>query len=190
MNNTTHPALVAEQTLWSTQWQAIAHSRIWFMSVLAISAFSSVIYPHPPLVAFGAIAGTTFKPKRAILIAMLIWLMNQVYGYTLRQYPWTADSLLWGSMMGLGTLIVTMLTSLRPPFSQKMLKGHCLWVGSIALVGFTAFESLILALDWLLIGSHMLTWAITGSLFAKEVIWAIGLLLMHLSFIRFPRLVH
>jgi len=190
MNNTTHHALVAEQTLWSTQWQAIAHSRIWFMSFLAIGAFSSVIYPHPPLIAFGAIAGTTLKPKRATLIAMSIWLINQVYGYTLRQYPWTVDSLLWGLIMGLGTLIVTMLASLCAPFSQKTLKGHYLWVSAIALVGFVMFESLILALDRLLIGGHVITWAIARSLLIKEVVWAIGLMLMHLSFTRFTRPVH
>lgn len=190
MNHTTHHASVSEQTLWATRWQTIARSRVWFALLLAIGAFSSVIYPHPPLVAFGAITGTTLKRKPAILIAMSIWLINQVYGYTLRQYPLTADSLLWGLMMGLGTLIVTVPASVRPSFSQKTLQGHCLWFGAVALIGFAAFESLILALDWLLIGSHMLTWAITGSLFAKEVIWAIGLLLMHLSFIRFPRPVH
>jgi len=190
VNNTTHHALVADQPLWTTQWQAIAHSRIWFMSFLAVGAFSSVIYPHPPLVAFGAIAGTTLKPKPAILVAMLIWLLNQVYGYTLRQYPWTAGSLLWGLMMGLGILVVTLLASLRPPFSQKTVKGHCLWFGAVALIGFTAFESLILALDWLLTGSHILAWAITRSLLIKEGVWAIGLMLMHLSLTRFTRPVH
>jgi hypothetical protein len=46
-------------------------------------------------------AGTTLKPKRAILVALSIGLVNQIYGYTLRQYPWSADSLLWGFMLGL-----------------------------------------------------------------------------------------
>jgi len=29
-------------------------SRLWFFLLIAIGTFSSVIYPHPPLVAFGA----------------------------------------------------------------------------------------------------------------------------------------
>jgi len=144
-----------------------------------------VIYPHPPFVAFGAIAGTTLKPKPAILVTMSIWLVNQVYGYTVRQYPWSADSLLWGLMLGLGTLIVTALALLRPPFSQKTLRGHCVWLGAIALVGFAVFQSLILTVDWLLTGSHTLTWAIAHSILLNTTIWTIALALIYLVFGRF-----
>jgi hypothetical protein len=144
-------------TDWSVVWNRAACDRLWTFFLVAIGAFSSVIYPHPPFVAFGAIAGTTLKPKRAILVALSIWLVNQVYGYTLRQYPWAANSLLWDFMLGLGTLIVTALASLRPIFSQKTLRGHCFWLGAIALISFAVFESLILAIDWLLTGSHTLT---------------------------------
>jgi hypothetical protein len=134
----------------SSTWNRVASDRLWTFFLVAIGAFCSVIYPHPPFVALGAIAGTTLKPKRAILVALSIWWVNQVYGYTLRQYPWSADSLLWGFILGFGTLIVTALALLRPTSSQKTLRGHCLWLGAIALIGFAVFESLILAIDWLL----------------------------------------
>lgn len=49
------------QTRWSSLWQLLAQSRLWFFLLIAIGTFSSVIYPHPPLVAFGAIAGGTLK---------------------------------------------------------------------------------------------------------------------------------
>jgi nitrate reductase gamma subunit len=160
---------------------------------VAIGVFSSVIYPHPPFVAVGAISGATLKPKRAVLVALSICLVNQVYGYTVRQYPWSADSLLWGLMLGLGTLTVTALALLRPPFSQKTLRGHCLWLGArcfadtarVALMGFAVFQSLILSVDWLLTGSHTLTWAIVRSILVNTTGWAIALTLIHLVFVRF-----
>lgn len=181
---------IPQASQWSITWNRVASDRRWTFLLIAMGVFSSIIYPHPPFVAFGAIAGTTLKPRRAILVALLIWLVNQVYGYTVRQYPWSADSLLWGLMLGLGTLIVTALALLRPKFSQKTLKGHCLWLGASALLGFAVFESLILTVDWLLTGSHTLTWAIAQSLFIKETVWAIGLILIHLLFIRFTRPAH
>jgi len=180
---------IPQSSQWSITWNRVASDRRWTFLLIAMGVFSSIIYPHPPFVAFGAVAGTTLKPKRAVVIAMSIWLMNQVYGYTVRQYPWSVDSLLWGFMLGLGTLIVTALASLRPTF-QKTMKGHCLWMGAISLIGFTVFESLILTVDWLLTGSHTLTWAIAQSLFIKETVWAIGLMLIHLLFIRFTHPAH
>jgi hypothetical protein len=176
---------ISQSSPWSVTWNRAASDRRWTFLLVAIGAFSSVIYPHPPFVAFGAIAGTTLKPKRAILVALSIWLVNQVVGYTVRQYPWSADSLLWGLMLGLGTLIVTALALLRPPFSQKTLRGHCVWLGAIALVGFAVFQSLILTVDWLLTGSHMLTWAIALSILINTIIWTIALALIHLVFVRF-----
>jgi hypothetical protein len=80
-----------------------------------------------------------------------------------------------------------LLLSCNPAY--RTLRGHCLWLGAISLGGFVVFESLILTVDWLLTGSHTLTWAIAQSLFIKETVWAIGLMLIHLFLIRyfFPR---
>lgn len=176
---------ISQSSPWSVTWNRVASRRLWSFLLITIGAFSTVIYPHPPFVAFGAIAGTTLKPKPAILVTMSIWLVNQVYGYTVRQYPWSADSLLWGLMLGLGTLIVTALALLRPPFSQKTLRGHCVWLGAIALMGFAVFQSLILSVDWLLTGSHTLTWAIARGILINTTIWTIALALIHLVFVRF-----
>lgn len=189
MQESAHSSVVAPPQ-WSVVWNTVAYHRLWTFFLVAIGAFSSVIYPHPPFVAFGAIAGTTLKPKRAVLVAMSIWLVNQVYGYTVRQYPWSADSLLWGLMLGLGTLIVTALALLRPPFSQKMLKGHCLWLSASVLLGFTAFQSLILTVDWLLTGSHTLTWAIAHSILINTTLWTFSLTLIYLVFVRFTTRSH
>jgi hypothetical protein len=181
---------IPQSSQWSITWNRVASDRRWPFLLIATGVFSSIIYPHPPFVAFGAIAGTTLKPRRAILVAMSIWLVNQVYGYTVRQYPWSADSLLWGLMLGLGTLVVTALALLRPKFSQKTLKGHCLWLGASVLLGFAVFESLILTVDWLLTGSHTLTWAIAHSILINTTLWMISLTLIYLVFVRFTTRSH
>jgi hypothetical protein len=47
----------------------VASDRLWTFLLVAIGSASSVIYPHPPLAAFGAIAGTTLTPRRALSAA-------------------------------------------------------------------------------------------------------------------------
>jgi hypothetical protein len=177
MNTTTNPS--ASQ--WSVTWNWVASHRLWSFLLIAIGSASSVIYPHPPLVAFGAIAGTTLTPKRALGAATAIWLVNQVYGYGLRQYPQTTEALLWGLVMGLGTLLVTAMAAIRPTLSKMTRKGHWVWVAIAVVAGFLLFESLVLSLGFLLTGSHVLTWAIFGHLLFKDLIWAFALTLIHVS---------
>jgi hypothetical protein len=45
--------------LWQAAMIAIANGMWWQLSLIAIGSASSVIYPHPPLVGFAAVAGNT-----------------------------------------------------------------------------------------------------------------------------------
>lgn len=187
MNNITHTDLAPEKTPWAIRWQSIAQNRVWLMLVLAVGSASSVVYPHPPLVAFGAIAGTTLTPQKALGATAAIWLVNQIFGYGLRQYPQTAESLGWAIAMGIGALLIAGFASLRPQFSQATFKGHCLWVLAIAVAGFVLFEGIILSLGFLLTGSHVFTWEILGSLFSKEMIWTAALTGIYGAVARYSR---
>lgn len=79
---------------WATGYQAIATGQLWRFCLLVIGSASSIIYPHALLVSFAAIAGTTLSRQQAVVIAGLIWLANQLYGYTIRDYPLAVMSLL------------------------------------------------------------------------------------------------
>lgn len=183
----THTGLTHEKTFWAIHWQSIAQSRIWLMLLLAIGSASSVVYPHPPLVAFGTIAGATLTPRKALGATTAIWLVNQICGYGWRQYPQTVESLGWAIAMGIGALLITSLALLRPQFSQTTFKGHCLWLLAIAVTGFVMFEGIILSLGFLLTGSHVFTWEILGSLFGKEMIWTAALTGVHAAIARYSR---
>jgi len=181
MNTTsmvTKPAPPAPSNLWSKAWQAIAHSRLWLFSVIAIASASSLVYPHPPLVGFAAVTGTTLHRKQAVMAAMSIWFANQLYGFTIRQYPRTLEALTWGLVMGLGTLVVTLLATIKPKFSQRNFTGHWLWFGAAVIAGYVLFEGTIL-LTAQLMGGHGLTVSILGRIFVKNAVWGIALGLIH-----------
>jgi hypothetical protein len=175
---------ISQLNQWSSAWNRVARDRRWTFLLVAIGSFSSVIYPHPPLVAFAATAGTTLTPKRALSAATGIWLVNQIYGYGLRQYPQTSEAFLWGLVMGLGTVLVAVMAAIRPTFSKMTRKGHWGWMAIAVVAGFLLFESLVLSLGFLLTGNHVLTWAIFGHLLFKELICALALTLLYVSFTR------
>jgi len=185
MQESTYSTSTLNASRWFVTWNTVAQHRLWIVLLIAIGGLSSVIYAHAPLVAFGTVAGTTLRPRRAFAAAIAIWFANQLYGFGLRHYPLTTESLAWGLAMGLGTVLVAAIAALRPGFSQTTRKGHGIWVAIALLTGFIVFESLISSLGFLLIGSHIFTWAILGRLLIKDVLWGFGLALIHLGVAQF-----
>ena len=98
---------------------------------------------------------------------------------------------MWGALMGLGTLLVVTVSSLRPEFSQSSWVGHWLW-GAIALLnGFVLYQGLIVLAYPMMAGGHFMGWQIIVKLLLKQVTWggaiALGhgaLLWQHLSHLR------
>ncbi len=105
MNNKITVDWQENYNVWSHAEKAMSHSRLWQFLLITIGSASSIIYPHVPLVGFAAISGVTLNRKQAIISSIIIWLVNQFYGFTLRQYPQTLESFTWGLVMGLRTLL-------------------------------------------------------------------------------------
>ena len=113
---------------WQIAYKVISKSNWWQIFLITIGSASSIIYPHVPLVGLAAVAGNTLTRKKALISAMSIWFANQLYGFTIRQYPQTLESFTWGLVMGLGTLLVTWLVTLRPKFSRYNVRGYLNWL--------------------------------------------------------------
>ncbi|MEB3278942.1 MAG: hypothetical protein VKK42_08505 [Lyngbya sp.] len=169
-----HPSQT-QNYLWENRWIAVAKSRFWQILFLAIGTGSTIIYPHAPLVAFGTIAGTTLNRKRAILLGLIVWLVNQLYGFLIRDYPRSPDAFAWGLIMGAGVVLVTGFASIRPRFSRQQTFGHVLWIILAAIFGFVLYESLILLAFPVLTDGHSMGWNILQKLFVKNMIWTAGL---------------
>jgi hypothetical protein len=154
---------------------ALAGASRWQYGLIAIGCFSSFLYPHIPLVSFATLAGITLNRRQAVASAGLIWLVNQLYGFTVRQYPLTSIAFLWGLTLGLGTVAVALMASMMPrvsPRSGLIRQG----VGLIMtlMVGFVTFNSGIwLVNQWA--GMHGLTADVLLRILGRDLGWAIGL---------------
>jgi hypothetical protein len=160
-------------------WRSLAHSRVWPFLLLALGTASNVVYAHTPLVAFAAIGGVSLPRRRAIAVALGLWLMNQTVGFGLRGYPLTATAFTWGVLMGLGTLLVVSFATVRPTFSQSAWLGHGLWVLLTVMVGFGLYQGLIMLAYPLLADGHAMGWDIIARLFRKQLLWAGAIALIH-----------
>ncbi len=160
--------------LWQITVEAIAKSNWWQMFLIAVGSASSVIYPHVPLVGFAAVAGNTLTRNKALISAMSIWFANQLYGFTIRQYPRTLESLIWGLVMGLGMLTVTWLVTLQPKFSCQSFQGYLIWLAISLIGGYAIYQgSIVLVAQWM--GGHGFSSIIWWGIFLRDVIWAMAL---------------
>ncbi len=163
---------------WQVGCQAVTAGRLWRYCLIAIGSASSLIYPHAPLVSLATLAGITLSRRQAIICAGLIWFVNQFYGFTIRHYPLSAITFLWGISMGVGAIVVTLIASIQPEFSRRSWLGQSAWVGIALLLGFAAYESSTLLVNqW--VGMHGLTPKVFLRMFVRDGIWAIALFALH-----------
>lgn len=157
---------------------AIAKSHWWQLFLITVGSASSIIYPHVPLVGFAAVAGNTLTRKKALISAISIWFANQLYGFVIRQYPRTLESFIWGLIMGLGMLLVTLLITMKPKFSRHNFQGYLTWL-AIAVVGGYAIYQGSIVLVALLMSGHGFSSQILWGIFVKDAIWAVALSAIH-----------
>jgi len=164
--------------LWQTAVHAIAKSNWWQLCLITFGSASSIIYPHVPLVGLAAVAGNTLTRQKALVSATSIWFANQLYGFTIRQYPRTPESLTWGIVMGLGMLLVTWIVTLRPVFSRHNWQGYLIWLAVSVVGGYAIYQGSIVLIAHFM-GGHGLTAIILGRIFVRDATWAVALSAIH-----------
>lgn len=173
---------LSQLNLWQIVWKFISNSNWWQLCLIAVGSASSIIYPHIPLVGFAAVTGNTLTRKKALISAISIWLTNQVYGFTMRQYPRTFESLTWGLVMGLGMLLITCLVTLRPKFSRHNFQGYLIWL-VVSLVGSYAIYQGSIILIAQFMGGHKFSTVILWHIFVRDTVWAFFLSAIHCSLV-------
>ncbi|MUL37873.1 hypothetical protein [Gloeocapsopsis dulcis] len=165
---------------WQQGCQAIAHGRFWFLLVLSLGTTSNVIYTCTvPLAGFGAIAGATLPRRRALTVIFSMWFINQLLGFTVRQYPWTLSTVAWGPVLLLGAVLAGLLGNQKPAVSQRGFTGYGIWLSIALMVGFVAYQAVIGLASLVLGGIENFTLPIVWDVFVGNMVWAIALIGIH-----------
>lgn len=82
---------------------------LWLALLVAASVFFSLGFACvTPLAAFAAAGALTLPRRDALLLIAAVWLANQLCGFGFLAYPWTADTLAWGMVLGITALLATL----------------------------------------------------------------------------------
>jgi hypothetical protein len=85
------------------------HHALWLALLVASSvAFSLGFACAVPLAAFGAVAALTLPRRAAMLLIGTVWIANQLVGFAILDYPWTASTFAWGVALGIVAVLATL----------------------------------------------------------------------------------
>lgn len=150
--------------------------QLWLVLLVGASvAFSLNFACAAPLAAFGVAAALTLPSRDALSLICGVWFADQVVGYTVIHYPWTANSLAWGVVLGVAAVLAT----LTAQWTVQRSGGQPKAVVALAalLAAFTVYEGVLVATALAgLGGMGSFTAAIIGRIFAINAGALVGLL--------------
>jgi hypothetical protein len=155
---------------------------LWLGSLVAASVvFSLGLACAVPLAAFAAAAALSLSRRDALLLILLVWLANQLVGFTVLHYPWTASTFTWGVVLGAVAVLAT--------WASQWIAGRLVnarrafTVTTTFLIAFAVYQAALFAVSATLLGgTEIYTAAIQGRIFAINAAAFVGLLaLNHLA---------
>src|SRR5262249_5506021 len=89
--------------------EATRFRALWLGLLIVVSAALTTVYTCiTPFAAFAVIAATTLSCRNAVVLTLALWLVNQVVGFGVLHYPWTAETFAWGVAIGGAAVIGTL----------------------------------------------------------------------------------
>ncbi len=152
---------------------------LWLAAQVGASvAFTLGLACAVPLAAFAAAAALTLSRHDALALIVVVWLANQLAGFTVLDYPWTASTLAWGAVLGAVAILATVAGQWT--VRRSMARGRAVGYMATFLVAFAVYEVALFAVSATLLGgTEIYTAAIQGRIFAVNAVAFVGLLVLH-----------
>lgn len=166
---------------------------LWLALLIGASvAFSLGLACATPFAAFGAAAALTSSRRDALILILSVWLANQLVGFTVLSYPWTASTFAWGAALGAAAVFATLACQ----WALKHLTETARAVSFAATfsIAFVAYEAVLFAVAVALLGgTEGFTGEILGRIFAINAAAFTGLLALNrvgasVGFVTEPRI--
>jgi hypothetical protein len=150
---------------------------VWLCTaILAIAcASASLVFAcATPFAAFAVLAAAVLPLRPALMVIGAIWLVNQVIGFGILDYPRTMNSALWGIGIGAAALVTTAAAA---GVFHKLAHWGRFAIYPVALVAcFAVYEVVMLAMTPVLGGIESFALNIVGQLAFVNAIWLVGLI--------------
>jgi hypothetical protein len=131
-----------------------------------------------PLAAFAAAAALTLSRRDALTLILLVWAANQLVGFTVLDYPWTATTFAWGVALGIVAILATLAG--RWMVRRSIKAGKTVTFTATFLTAFAVYEAALFAISATLLGgTEIYTAAIQSRIFAINAAAFVGLLVLN-----------
>jgi hypothetical protein len=134
-----------------------------FVVLLAIGTACSVLGCELPFAGLAAAAALNLSRRGSIAVLLSVWLINQVFGFTVHAYPQTPSTFTWGIALAIATLVAFA--------AARALRGNVFAAFGGA---FVLFELVLVAFSFWLGGweAYALHWML--EIFAINAAWFAG----------------
>jgi hypothetical protein len=152
---------------------------LWLGLLVAASVvFSLGLACAVPLAAFAAAAALSLSRRDALRLILLVWLANQLVGFTVLHYPWTASTFTWGVVLGAVAILATLASQW---IAGRLVNARgAFTVTTTFLIAFAVYEAALFAVSATLLGgTEIYTAAIQGRIFAINAAAFVGLLVLN-----------
>jgi hypothetical protein len=145
---------------------------------IALLAAASLVATFPlacatPFAAFAVVAALMLPLRSALLATATVWLINQVIGFGLIGYPWTANAAYWGIVLAAAALLATVTAEMV----LERVRLHVALTALVALSGsYLAYELVVLAASSVLGGEEAMALDIVARVGLLNLAWMAGLL--------------
>ena len=152
---------------------------IWLAVMVGVSmVFTLGLACAVPLAAFAGAAAVTSSRRNGLVLVASVWLANQVVGFTVLDYPWTASTFAWGVALGMAAVLATLAAhQTATPLSGAP---HLVGLAGAFLIAFAVYEAALFVISATLLGgTEIYTIAIQGWIFVVNALAFPGLLVLH-----------
>lgn len=165
----------AQELSTATAWR---HA-LWLALLVAASvAFSFGFACAVPLAAFGAAAAVTLSRGNALALIGGVWLANQIIGFAVLGYPWTANTIAWGAALGVVAILATLAA--QGAATRLARSGKAAVAIAAFAAAFVVYEVALFAVAGTLLGGiEDFTPAIIGRILAINAAAMLGLLVLN-----------
>jgi hypothetical protein len=113
-----------------------------------------------------------------VFLILSVWLANQLVGFTVLSYPWTANTFAWGAALGAVAILATLAGQWTAGRSADA--ARAISFTATFLTAFAVYEAALFAISIALLGgTEVFTGAIQGRIFAINAAAFIGLLVLN-----------
>jgi hypothetical protein len=152
---------------------------LWLSLLVSASvAFSLGLACATPLAAFGAVAALTLSRRDALLLILSVWLANQLVGFTMLGYPWTASTFAWGVALGAAAVFATLTSQWAARHLAEAVRAIAF--AATFLVAFAVYEAVLFTVAVALLGgTEDFTGEILGRILAINAAAFVGLVVLN-----------